>query len=62
MVFCPSSDPLTVITGGHNKASTSWGEWDPRTVENALDGLEASVRKLGDGAAQVGWTPFFCHS
>ncbi|KAJ3297264.1 hypothetical protein HK104_000691 [Borealophlyctis nickersoniae] len=51
VVFCPTSSPLAVITGGKHEKST-WGTWNPSTVEGALDRLESTVRGFGGGAAE----------
>lgn len=51
MVFCPTSDPKAAVNGG-SKDMTTWTEWDPKSVINAFDKTEATVRGFGGGAAQ----------
>ncbi|KAJ3036844.1 hypothetical protein HDV00_002326 [Rhizophlyctis rosea] len=50
IVFCPTSSPMAVITGGAPDKS-GWGEWDVRSVEG-LDSVERTVRGFGGGAAE----------
>lgn len=51
-MFCPTSTPLAAVIASKSD-KTSWGEWDPKTVEGSLDNMEKTVRKFGGGAAKV---------
>ncbi|KAI8330732.1 glycoside hydrolase superfamily [Chlamydoabsidia padenii] len=51
VVFAPSSSPKSwLIDGG--TASGEWQDWDPKRMENSMDGLEKTVRGFGGGAKE----------
>ncbi|ORY52621.1 hypothetical protein BCR33DRAFT_711885 [Rhizoclosmatium globosum] len=52
VVFAPTSNP-TNLTGNadSNTDHSKWTEWEPKTVETAMDGMEKKVRGFGGCAA-----------
>ncbi|KAI7863501.1 glycoside hydrolase superfamily [Spinellus fusiger] len=51
VVFAPSSSPKSWLVDG-NYSLSEWGEWNPKTIENSMDGLEKTVRGFGGGAKE----------
>ncbi|RCI02881.1 hypothetical protein CU098_011347, partial [Rhizopus stolonifer] len=50
-VFAPSSSPKSwLINSGVSVGS--WDEWNPKNMENSMDGLEKKVRGFGGGAKE----------
>ncbi|CAO3639215.1 unnamed protein product [Cunninghamella echinulata] len=49
VVFAPSSSPKSWLIDGNNE-SGEWKDWDPKQMENSMDGLEKTVRGFGGGA------------
>ncbi|KAJ3010488.1 UNVERIFIED_CONTAM: hypothetical protein HDU68_002115 [Siphonaria sp. JEL0065] len=54
VVFAPTSDPSNIaLNADSNTDYSKWKEWEPKTVEHAMDGMEKKVRGFG-GCAETG--------
>lgn len=51
-VFAPSSAPTSWLFDTGN-STHAWKEWNPKSIERSMDGLEKTVRGFGGGAKEV---------
>jgi hypothetical protein len=56
VIFCPTSDPSTLISAGNNSEGSTWPEWKPENFANSFSTTESCVRAFGGAAAE---TPIF---